>query len=154
MPNIQDYISRFMKKSRVIGEHWIWDGARNKRTQHGQVSIDGKLLYIHRFIFCLVNNFNYDDDFYTCHKPDCNIPACWNPDHMYKGTNQSNQKDIVNLGYHREAIKTHCPRGHELWKRAKNGKRICIECNRLRDRNRKRITVNSRRVTVQGTRKI
>lgn len=161
MPNYQlpseellNLVSRFMKRSRFVDGHWIWDGAKNKKTRHGLVSINGKLVYLHRFIFCLSNNLDYNDNFFACHKPECNIPNCWNPSHIYKGDGSSNIKDIVNLGYHKEAIKTHCPRGHILYHKAKNGKRICIECNRLRDKNRKRYTKNGRRFTIPGTRKI
>lgn len=155
MPNYNKLVSRFMKSSRIINDHWIWDGARNNKTKHGLVTIDNKQVYLHRYMFCLLNNLDYNDkSFMACHKIECNIPSCWNPKHIYKGTNSTNIKDIATLGYHKESIKTHCPRGHMLYRKVKNGKGFCIECNRLRDNNRKRITVNGCRITISGTRKL
>lgn len=153
MPTIDDLILKFMKSTRIVDNHWVWIGAKNKG--HALVTIDNKSKYLHRYIFCLMNNLDYDDsNFMACHKLECPFKSCWNPECIYMGTNSTNQKDLVTLGLHRESIKTHCPRGHRLFHKAKNGKRVCLECNRLRDKNRKRITRNGRRITIPGTRKI
>lgn len=63
-------------------------------------------------------------------------------------------RDTVVAKTHKESRKIACPRGHVLYRTTKNGKRFCIECRRLRDRNRKRITVNGKRVTVPGSRRL
>lgn len=154
MPNYDKLVQRFMKRTKIIDGHWLWQGARNQKSGHGLVTIKRRLVYLHRFMFCLANGLDYDGEFYVCHKVECNIPRCWILDHLYQGDNSSNVKDTVTAGNHHEASKTHCPRGHRLWHTAKSGKRVCLECNRLRDRNRKRYTRNGQRFTVPGTRKI
>jgi hypothetical protein len=148
-----------MKRTKITEDgHWIWQGAANQKTHHGLVTVNGHLRYLHRFIFCLVHELSYHDDFYACHKQECSRPRCWNPDHIYKGNNSTNVNDMVELKTHVEARKTHCPRGHEYDKEntriAFNGKRICLACRRQRDRNRIRFTRNGRRITVPGTRKL
>jgi hypothetical protein len=57
-------------------------------------------------------------------------------------------------GNNHELNKVNCPGGHILYHRAKNGKRVCIECNKMRDRNRIRITISGKRFTVPGTRRL
>lgn len=42
----------------------------------------------------------------------CNNKSCWNPSHLYAGTNSQNQLDAVAAGTHPEARRTHCPKGH------------------------------------------
>ena len=55
-------------------------------------------------------------------------------------TSSDNELDKVRHGTHHEAVKTHCPRGHELFAEnippsmAKRGKRECLACARARSR--------------------
>ena len=91
----------------------------------------------------------------VCHKQECNNSRCWNIDCLYKGDAKSNVNDMIDLKTHVEARKTHCSRGHKYDTcntRYNNGKKVCLECRRQRDRNRKRFTVNGRRHTIPGTR--
>jgi len=54
------------------------------------------------------------------------------------GTSSDNELDKVRHGAHHEAVKTHCPRGHELFAEnirkssAKRGWRQCLACDRAR----------------------
>ena len=56
------------------------------------------------------------------------------------GTQSENTLDRVAHGTHHEAVKTHCPRGHELFAEnippsiAKLGRRTCLACARARSR--------------------
>src|SRR5699024_9822191 len=56
------------------------------------------------------------------------------------GTSSDNELDKVRHGTHHEAVKTHCPRGHELFaenlkpSNAKQGKRMCLACARAHSR--------------------
>lgn len=159
MPNYEQLRTRFLARTTITESNcWIWNGAVSSNSGHSLATIERDLVYLHRFIFCLVNNLDYKDtSFLACHKDICKSPACWNPDHIYKGTTSDNMKDAVRLKTHKEASKIHCPRGHEYNDSntsINNGKRVCLACNRQRDRNRKRITVNGVRITVPGTRKL
>ena len=134
-------VNKYKKRSAITSDnHWLWLGSRHKRTRHGLVGVNGKLVIIHRFIFCLVNNLDYNDSsFYACHQVSCNIPYCWNPDHIYKGNQSTNILDTVKAGNHNESRKTHCPRGHSYaiyGVRTKLGWRRCSECRKIYNKNR------------------
>jgi len=152
-PNFISLINRFHVRTRIESKHWIWLGAVNRKTGHSLVKIDKHQYYLHRYMFCLLHKLDYRDYSFTVNHI-CNIPRCWSPLCLYKGTMSENMQDYVRTGKHHESNKTHCPRGHRLWFRAKSGKRVCLECNRIRDHNRKRYTKNGYRFTVPGTRKI
>ena len=61
-------------------------------------------------------------------------------DNLRYDTSSDNELDKVRHGTHHEAVKTHCPRGHELFaenippSNAKQGKRACLACARARSR--------------------
>ena len=61
-------------------------------------------------------------------------------DNLRYGTRSENMLDRVRHGTHHEAVKTHCPRGHELFAEnippsiAKLGKRMCLACDRAHSR--------------------
>lgn len=150
------YTVRFWKSTSINDKGcWIWNLARHSKTGHGLVSVKNIQVYVHRYIFCLYHNLDYKSPILALHI--CNTPACWNPLHLYGGTHSDNMRDTVKAGTHKEAKKTHCSRGHEYNSEntmKNNRKRSCRACARLRDKNRKRITVNGKRQTVPGTRKI
>ena len=60
------------------------------------------------------------------------------------GTSSDNELDKVRHGTHHEAVKTHCPLGHELFAEnirkssAKRGWRQCLACDRARARVQRR----------------
>ena len=62
-----------------------------------------------------------------------------NLDNLRYGTRSENNLDQVRHGTHPHAVKTHCPRGHELSAEnippsiAKLGRRQCLACKRARD---------------------
>jgi hypothetical protein len=67
----------------------------------------------------------------------CDIPRCFNPEHLFQGTQKDNVRDSVVKGRHKEVRKTHCAQGHEFslentirWK----NKRICRICRDKRNR--------------------
>ena len=61
-------------------------------------------------------------------------------DNLRYGTRSDNALDKVRHGTHHEAVKTHCPRGHELFAEnippssAKRGYRNCLACDRASSR--------------------
>lgn len=58
------------------------------------------------------------------------------------GTRSENHLDRVRHGVHHQAVKTHCPKGHEYdlvnTHRTSDGRRMCKECGRIRARNRRK----------------
>lgn len=106
------------------------------------VWIHGKHIYIHRLVAYLwYGGFNlFFDPVVTiiCHKcqNDTNcIRICFNPNHIYIGSDSSNMLDAVKNKTHFQAQKTHCPSGH-LYDRVYSGsggidrRRICSVCRR------------------------
>lgn len=64
-----------------------------------------------------VTNLRYDANtgcwnWTACHR--CDNPACFNPKHLFIGTDSDNQIDRVSKRRHNHAIKTHCKHGHPL----------------------------------------
>lgn len=75
------------------------------------------------------------------------ITNCWNPEHLYTGTQLYNVRDTIERGnrFNPSSMKTHCPKGHEYTLentyKTKDNKRVCKECRKVinkrnNDRNR------------------
>lgn len=78
---------------------------------------------------------NYDPSLFVLHK--CDVRGCFNPDHLFQGTQSENIQDCVSKGRQKEIRKTHCARGHEFnevnTKINKRGKRVCQICKKDND---------------------
>lgn len=101
-------------------ECWLWIGGISGKSQtsnggYGMVWYNGGMRYIHRLSAHLFLDYNFLSTLQVNHK--CNNKNCWNPGHLYIGTQAENINDtIINKrlepGIH-NTIKTHCPQGHE-----------------------------------------
>lgn len=61
------------------------------------IKFRGKSIPIHRLSAIAFLNLNSENPkWVVCHK--CDTPACFNPDHLFIGTDSDNQKDSVNKG--------------------------------------------------------
>ncbi len=106
-------------------------------STHGyaKISYMGKTIYVHILSMLLFKAAEYKDYLNVLHK--CNNRKCFNPDHLYSGTQSSNALDAVKSGTHFQASKTHCKNGHEFTKEntyiRPNGSRECRTCMRDRD---------------------
>jgi len=114
------------------GGCWLWTGSINK-DGYGQVRIDKQTLKVHRLAWEEVNG-PIPDGLRVCHH--CDVPACCNPAHLFIGTQRDNVTDMINKGRFKggsflNALKTHCPQGHEYTPRntmTYNGMRSCRQC--------------------------
>lgn len=96
----------------------IYNGAPCKRfngaTNHngyGSIDIYGITYRVHRVSAYLFFGFPLDNSLLVCHG--CDTRDCWEPLHLFAGTNQDNNQDSANKGRHRNTKVTHCPKGHE-----------------------------------------
>lgn len=127
---------RFWTKIEKIGGCWLWT-AYTDHKGYGRFKLDGKAERAHRVSYeALVGPI--PEGLQLDHL--CRVRSCVNPDHMEAVTNRENcmRGDTLPAA---NAIKTHCPRGHEY--SVENtyvhlGGRTCRECMRRWERERHR----------------
>src|SRR5216684_1101807 len=106
----------------------LWPGYRNK-DGYG-VLPDHKL--VHRAVWAQLHG-PIPKGIEILHQ--CDNPPCFEPEHLFEGTQADNNKDAASKSRSSGQKKTHCKQGHELtlnrWKRPQ---RYCVVCRRERDR--------------------
>lgn len=76
-----------------------WEWQHTKATDgYGAVSYEGRQRKAHRVAWVLATGEIIPKGMYLCHR--CDNPPCVNPEHLYVGTNQQNQRDAVERGQH------------------------------------------------------
>jgi len=100
----KEYVLLISKTINSIG-CWI---PQNKAKSNGyvQVSIDGKLLMLHRVVLSLWHNIDYYNQLIeTMHNPNCDR-RCFNPEHVRPGSHNENMKE----NKHHNSEKLVCPK--------------------------------------------
>jgi hypothetical protein len=111
-------------------ECWLWVGRRDD-FGYGHFKTKGRNLKAHRVAWTLKHGPTPDDKTVD---HICRNPCCVNPSHMALVSN----KDNILRGSSptaRNALKTHCIRGHELAGvniRMYRGRRYCLACEKAR----------------------
>lgn len=122
---------------------WNWKGTKVP-SGYGVGCYKGKKIYAHRLSALLWLRFDQSSGLQVLHR--CDNPSCFNPAHLFIGTQSENLYDAVRKGRHTEASKTHCPNGHPydilVMERGVNPHRRCSICKnageRLRWRQKKK----------------
>lgn len=84
---------RLLERRVVVDDCWEWSGNTDP-CGYGRIKSLGKLLSVHRVAYELwVGSV---DDKFVLHR--CDNPSCFNPDHLFLGTQTDNMKDIVVKG--------------------------------------------------------
>lgn len=73
---------------------YIWEGSRDSGG-YGTIFMEGKIVKVHRASW-VVHKGSIPEDVNVLHS--CDTPACWNPDHLFLGTQQDNIADMYNKG--------------------------------------------------------
>ena len=107
---------------------WKWLGALTTQGRP-QIWYKGRYVLATRLIMHLEKGFDLSSPLLICHNESvCSEPECWNPEHLYIGTQKDNHRDRVSKI-------THCPKGHEYNEEntyhGKHG-RSCRQCQRIR----------------------
>lgn len=114
----------------------LWEGAVT-RDGYGLVRRNNTNHRVHRLAWEEAKG-PIPEGLNVCHT--CDVPACCNPDHLFLGTQLDNVADMRTKGRFKggsslNALKTHCPQGHEYTPDnvyLYNGMRSCKACSNAR----------------------
>jgi hypothetical protein len=84
---------RLASRGQWEGNCLVWLGAKSTRG-YGQIKIGGvkgKHFWVHRLSWMLANNKNVPDNLLVLHH--CDNRPCFNPFHLFLGTNKDNTQD-------------------------------------------------------------
>ena len=93
----QDQLKTFLLANRHINSNgcWLWHGA--KSGGYGNARVDGLVYKVHRIsasVFLGLNIENSDE----CALHRCDVGLCFNPEHLFIGTNLDNVQDKIGKG--------------------------------------------------------
>src|SRR5215469_312167 len=92
---LASYLVSFLDKT-VEGDSCIeWKGAKNDKG-YGQLMVNGKVVYAHRYIYELSRG-EILEDHEICHH--CDNPSCVRPSHLFDGTHRENLIDAGIKGH-------------------------------------------------------
>ena len=112
---------------------WNWYGSRSKGYGELYYGSKRRVGLVHRLSMFVYKDFDLDSELGVLHK--CDNKKCWNPDHLYVGTQKDNIRDASARKRLRGQRKTHCPQGHEYSEEntyiyPRTNHRQCIKCQR------------------------
>src|SRR6266705_2781153 len=109
---------------------WEWTGCRHK-DGYGLLRLNGKTRKAHRVSAHLFMGLDLNSEVQVMHR--CDNPSCFNPEHLFLGTQLDNMKDCYSKGRGWQNKVTRCPKDHPLsgnnLRVNKRGERICRECS-------------------------
>ena len=121
LENKDELYRHMMKHTTITLEgHWLWIGMT--KDGYGRIDVKGKLYRVHRLSAYMYLSLDLDSEFQANHKVSCTHKNCWNPDHLYTGTQSDNETDIIVTYNEKESF----------------------PCGHLRDENNTRIVFNTR----------
>lgn len=90
--------SRLASKSRLDTHTGCleWTGTCSTNTGYGRTSYRGKPAYVHRCAAILYLSFVPNPGMFVLHS--CDNPRCFNPDHLFIGTQADNMRDATLKG--------------------------------------------------------
>lgn len=111
---------------------WNWTGATGSRG-YGRIVYADRLQLTHRVSAHIYLGFDLNSPLQVLHR--CDNPSCFNPKHLFIGTQAENLLDMSRKGRHHNSRVTHCPNGHAYDAentrfRKNNGARECKACTR------------------------
>ncbi len=76
---------------------YIW---KLHKTGYAYVKICRRSFSVHRLSFWIFQDFDLKSNWKILHKQECNTKNCWNPEHLYVGTQKQNVRDSIEFGNH------------------------------------------------------
>jgi len=100
----QTYQDKFWSRvSKTPGGCWEYTGGCDG-DGYGVIVINGKQCRTHRLSMILAGH-DIPAGYFVCHH--CDNPPCCNPEHLFIGTLQDNNRDMHNKGRHAQGEKVH-----------------------------------------------
>lgn len=108
---------------------------------YGRIRFQGKIIRIHRLAAHLYLGLDLKSKLQALHKQECLNRHCWNPEHLYIGSNKDNINDRVALGRTKNGNRSKrntCKKGHDISKDencyVSKGQRCCKICKLAYDK--------------------
>lgn len=104
---------------------WNWTGARSEG--YGTIRFMGRVHKVHRVAAHLYLRFDLASPLKVLHS--CDNPACFNPRHLFIGTQLDNVRDMISKGRDnfKGALRIRCKNGHPRTRENLIG-RNCRQC--------------------------
>ena len=126
-------IERFAGRFAITDSCWNWTAGRNSHG-YGGFFLNGKMYHAHRIMHVLTTGKPIPQKMHVDHL--CRNTQCINPKHLEVVTHRENILRGHNVAS-RNAVKTHCPSGHEYNERNtyvdKLNRRYCRICRKQRN---------------------
>lgn len=136
--NLKKIEERIKKKTTTdsVTQCWLFTGYLSSYG-YGRITVNWVNYYVHTVSAIVYLNFDPYTGLQVNHK--CSNKNCWNPEHLYVGTQMENVHDSMIKGNSGRPVQTHCKNGHEFteentYVREKTGDRLCRTCRDERNR--------------------
>lgn len=92
--------NHLLSKRKINGECWEWTGGKTSKSkgkfQYGIIKIAGRKIRVPRLSMYLWKGFALESKLFICHT--CDNTICFNPEHLFVGTNKNNIEDMLEKG--------------------------------------------------------
>lgn len=85
------WLSKLLEQRRVIDKNECWLYQGTLANGYGVITLDGHQHKVHRLSYEIYNGVN-PGTLSVCHK--CDVPQCFNPSHLFAGTQKDNMDDM------------------------------------------------------------
>jgi len=100
---IEQVLERIKEKTIFEGNCWRYTGKKVGKG-YGSITYRNKTVRLNRFIAYVFYDLPIDAYLYSNqqanHKSECQFKDCWNPEHIYVGTQKDNVRDAIASGKH------------------------------------------------------
>lgn len=93
-----DYVLAHTDRNPCHGGCWLWKGAKQKNGYGTTVDENRRRVGVHRFVYEATHGVVLARKQLVCHT--CDVRACCNPDHLWRGSYSDNVQDMVTKGRH------------------------------------------------------